>query len=204
MPDCVETFAQLAADQDMGKQKAPYIAAAHPGCACETTSVHPQHSPGPVAGGELLIRCIYSPHHIEPETGLLRPTAFDDACDKGLSVDRMDHSSAAALQQQIAAKLAAPNAIAKKHEFKGVAVFRCQDARDITYDANGQRSFGVYDTATATDPAHADVCQVKLGERIDQRRARLRLIEQCGNGGAPETDLGKVFTPDPPPGDAQQ
>lgn len=191
MPSCVETFADLAADDAKSKQKSDIIAAEHPGCVCEVGSVAPEVSPGRVEDQELLIRSIYSPHQYERDTGELKPTAFDDVVDKGLSVDRKSHTSSAQIRQQIEAKLQAAKSRGAEHKFEGVAVLPCRAAREMVHGT--ERVFGVYDTATTVNRAHADVCQVRHGTKLEQRKARLALVNACRHGLVPETDLDTIF-----------
>jgi hypothetical protein len=45
-----------------------------------------EYSPGRVQDCEILHRQIFHPIHLDDETGKLKPAAFDDASNKGLSV----------------------------------------------------------------------------------------------------------------------
>jgi hypothetical protein len=194
MSTCIETFTELAADSQLAKKKSDIISERHPACVCEAGSVQPSWSPGRVENGEMLLRAIYSPHHIETDTGLLNPMAFDDVVDKGLSVERMSYSSSDAMAAQVKEKLALPRAQEKGHKFVGVVALECAVVRDIQDLANGSRLFAVYDTATSSNAAHADICQVRQGSKTARALARNRLIESRCNGNRPERDIAAIFT----------
>ena len=75
-----------------------------PQCNCETVSVS-QYSPGVVEDNEILIRQIYSPIHIDKQTGKILPLAFLDVQDKGMSVNRKIYSSIEELNKKVQYKL---------------------------------------------------------------------------------------------------
>jgi glutamate 5-kinase len=132
---------------------------------------------------EVLIRVVYSPQHVEADTSRLKPTALDDASNKGLSTDRRQHTTIEEVQARITKKLNEPRAIEKGHEYKGVVVIPCGAVRGLSND--GKRLFAVYDTAQEGNHAHADVCQVRLS-KVEGAMARKRLIAALRNGDQPE------------------
>ena len=52
-----------------------------------------EYSPGIVEDHEIIVRQIYSPIHIDDESGEIKTAAFDDALNKGLSGNRLHHSN---------------------------------------------------------------------------------------------------------------
>jgi hypothetical protein len=128
-----------------------------PDCQCEAETVS-EHSPGIVSENEVLIRTIYSPVHINTETGEVNPTAFDDAIRLGLSVNRKDHTTRENLSANIAKKIAADIAAGKRKDgFWALVTLRFGDMRELRSDV-GARLYCVYDTAKEDDPSHADIC----------------------------------------------
>ncbi|MEN8217983.1 MAG: hypothetical protein ABFS56_16770 [Pseudomonadota bacterium] len=121
-----------------------------PHCACEQHSVS-SYSPGIVQDDEYLVRLIFSPTHFNEQTGKLKPFAFLDCKDKGLSVNRLQYTSVDELKQTAAF-------ISCGRQIVGVVVAQCADIRAIV-DEENQRAFCVYDTATKNNQSHADICQ---------------------------------------------
>jgi hypothetical protein len=175
---CRQHFDELKRNDNLAKK----IDERCPDCLCEQASVS-VYSPGPVQAQEILIRVVYSPHHVEIDTNRLKPTALDDAANKGLSTDRRAYATFREVQERITKKLNTPNAIEKGHEYKGTVVISCAKARGLTQD--GRRLFAVYDTAQEDNRAHADVCQVRLS-KVEGARARRRLIETLREQDQPE------------------
>jgi len=121
-----------------------------PHCACEQHSVS-SYSPGEVQDDEYLVRLIFSPTHFNEQTGKLKPFAFFDCKDKGLSVNRMQYTSVEELKQTAVF-------ISHGRQIVGVVVAKCADIRAIV-DEENERAFCVYDTATKNNQSHADICQ---------------------------------------------
>lgn len=138
------------------------------------------HSPGVIEGQELLCRHLLNPVHIEPGTGNLKPTAFDDVSSIGLSVNRLQHRS---LDQVLASAQARVDAINQNppatglRTLVGYAVLPVQDLRSLLTDPpEPKRATGVYDTAKPDDVSHADVCQIVPG-KATKRSLRSKLYE---------------------------
>lgn len=155
----------------------------------EVQTAHPAHSPGPVASDEMVCRPHTNPTHYDTSRKELKPTAFDDAADKGLSVDRLnvssvEHSVAKARKRaeefNTRRKEGAPHRTVFGHSVLAVASLRAI----FTVKADGssepqRRGLGVYDTALEGEPEHADVCQI-APNRQGGRSARFQLF-QLGN-----------------------
>jgi len=159
-------------------------------CICEKESVS-KYSPCPVHNDECLIRQIYSPIHIDEETGRLKPLAFEDTSTIGMSVNRKSYISKEELEEKIAQKLQLDETRGKKRACKGVATAKCSDIRNLTQKEKESeiRLFCIYDTATGKDKSHADICQAISG-RTAGSKARHDLREIFSKF---PLDLGELF-----------
>lgn len=132
-------------------------------------------SPGVVRDEELLARLIFSPIHVDAGTGTLTPAAFNDAHDKGLSVERLTYrllTDVFALGR--ARALARREGDAPSRVLHAVGLFKCAALRAVLHD--GVRAVAVYDTALSDNTAHADICALVRAKKA-WRSVRSRLIE---------------------------
>ena len=159
-------------------------------CICEKESVS-KYSPCPVNDDECLIRQIYSPIHVDEETGKLTSLAFQDASSRGMSVNRKSFTSKKEIEDKIANKLEIDKKNGKERLCKGVATAKCSDIRNLTNKGNGAetRMFCIYDTAGNRDNSHADICQAISGKAAGSR-ARNELRKVFSEF---PTDLGELF-----------
>lgn len=163
---CQELFASVAKDP----KKAEKIDAQSPDCACEAHSVSP-HSPGPVMDDETLWRLILSPVHYDVATGKVTEAAFDDASNKGMSVQRLVVTgSEGDIRQRGHARAAAKPG----RTFECAIGATAAGIRALRGPEGGGR-FCIYDTADAADPGHADVCQTRHGSRHTRLQLRREL-----------------------------
>ncbi len=136
------------------------------------------HSPAPVRSEEIVYRQILHPVHIDFETRRPTPAAFNDASNKGLSVDR---AAFRALPEVIKAALdrveqqRVDNLSQSERRLAAIAELHVSDVRAIA-DVQGRQAFGVYSTAKCDNAAHADICQIVSGKQSG-RSARSRLYE---------------------------
>ncbi|HIP25380.1 MAG TPA: hypothetical protein EYG81_02785 [Archaeoglobus profundus] len=148
----------------------------------ETISLS-EYSPGIVKSSEYIARMIFSPLHIE-ENGTIKPSAFSDVKDKGLSVHRLNYIRCKELESL--GKTMASNANTagrSERDYIGYVRAHTTEIRQLTVD--NKRLFCVYDTAKETKRSHADVCAVFLDEQQDpqlskkaaNKRRRKRLQE---------------------------
>ena len=136
-----------------------------------------EHSPGPVNDEETLCRQIFSPIHVDADTQQLKPTAFDDASNKGLSTDRLAFCDLEAVKTTGVRRAEESNqglSADKQRALHSVALINTRDIRLITYDI--KRAFGVYDTGLPHNQFHADVCQLAIGKQAG-RSVRSKLID---------------------------
>jgi hypothetical protein len=168
--DCRAIFAKWTDDRDGFCEQ---LTKDSPNCECENQPVS-LFSPGKIADGEVLCRSIYSPIHVDKETGCIVEAAFSDVKDKGLSVDRLSYIAAKDLSKKGEKKAEDDRAKGKNREYLGVVKANSVDIRKIL-SADKKRSFCVYDTAKANDRSHADVCQVLSGGKLQQKQARREL-----------------------------
>lgn len=182
---CKTTFSSIAALPEEERPKAAeMIDSAHPNCECEATSVAQDSLPGKVEDDEVLLRVIWSPHHVEEDTGNITPRAFDDAAKIGLSCFRHSKTDLSSVDSFITEQIKKKKASGKNHIYKGLACYRCQDFR-TQKTSSGQRHFGAYNTASADNPAHADVFQTNSGSKIERKNARVELLRCCLSGRNP-------------------
>lgn len=165
---CKNLFSRVARDP----KKAVAIDEACPGCECEAQSVSP-FSPGPVANDETVWRLILSPTHVDPATGNVKEMAFDDASNKGLSVQRQcpcgdtDHI----VERGKARAAGKPGTRFERAVGAKVDAVRALRGPD-------EMRFCIYDTANDGDRGHADVCQTTGGSKVDRARLRRELQKQ--------------------------
>ena len=137
-------------------------------------------SPGPVNNKEFLYRQIISPIHYDKETNTLTPTAFNDVSDKGLSVNRLTHTTEEKIRQMANNRVEDYNKLnpdKPTRSFSGAVSFLCEDIRNITVPADPTPLRGclVFDTAYENDLSHADICQaVKDKAHARSVRASIR------------------------------
>ncbi|GCL36003.1 hypothetical protein SR1949_11030 [Sphaerospermopsis reniformis] len=141
-------------------------------CNCEKVSVS-QYSPGIIEDDEILIRQIYSPIHIDKETGKVNSSAFIDSQDKGMSVNRKTYTSLEELNKKVEYKLNLDQKRGKDKHFLGVVYTSCENVRSIKTDDN-LKAFCVYDTGNKHDISHADICQT-ISSRVEGSKMRLKL-----------------------------
>lgn len=141
-------------------------------CPAELESVS-EYSPGIVLHEECLARLIFTPIHVDEDTGEVNAAAFNDVKDKGLSINRLTYITKSDLVQKGCAKAQADKAAGKEREFVGIIESVCLSIRSIK--AESQRAFCVVDTALENDASHADVCQVPVGKKAG-RGARAALM----------------------------
>jgi len=154
-----------------------------PDCRCEGESVS-EHSPGPVADSEILVRTLFNEQHIGPD-GHLKPAYFRrDPTTKGFSVDRV------LLMGPEPLKSSKRSDARYNDNLQFIATFT-KDVRELL--ESEKRLFCVYDSGTAENKFHADICQNLLIEPGGQNR-KSRMMEIAWN-------LRNTFCPpqpDPP------
>ena len=139
-----------------------------PDCICERESVS-IHSPGPVNNNKILVRTLFKTQEVD-EYGRLVPTYFrPDPEKRGFSVDRMFHSDSVTID------------LSKRKDprYKGFLKFISACTKDIRCLQNDdkQRLFCVYDSATLSNNAHADICQnFVLPPKTSNRKALMMEI----------------------------
>lgn len=133
---------------------------------CEHESVS-EHSPGPVADGEVLVRTLFGEQQIDQE-GCLKPVYFrPEPATRGFSVDRVRLAGPELLKSS-------KRADARYNGYLRFIATYCGDVRALL--EGGRRLFCVYDSATAENKAHADICQNVHVEPGSQDRKR-RMME---------------------------
>lgn len=139
-----------------------------PDCMCERESVS-IHSLGPVADDEILVRSIFTEKQLDQE-GRVNPVHFrQEPSTRGFSVDRVDRTHVESLKSS-------KRKDARHKGYLKFATARSGDIRNLVND-DGTRLFCIYDTATAENHAHADICQnVILQTGAKNRKNRMMEI----------------------------
>lgn len=144
--------------------------------AWETESAS-EFSPGPASHDETLCRQVLNPHHFDPVNGTIKPNFFDDASDKGASVNRLGHTTVEMLRQGAQFRVDQINAnppASGVRELIGYTTITVEEVRAVFADTPPRRALGVYDTAKQNDQSHADICQLVSGKKLGKSvRAQL-------------------------------
>ncbi|WP_020166981.1 MULTISPECIES: hypothetical protein [Methylotenera] len=137
-------------------------------------------SPHPVQDEEPLIRQIISPIHLDTDSKTLKPTAFDDVFNKGLSVNR-SHLITSEAQVIDAASLKTKvfnitNPEKPQRKLHALTKFVAINIRTLT-DYENNFGLGIYDTALERDSSHADICHISVDNKQNQRSIRSKLLD---------------------------
>ncbi len=138
-----------------------------PNCACEHDSVS-EHSPGPVADSEVLVRTLFRQQHIDRD-GRLKPAYFRrDPEARGFSVDRVLLMGRELLKSN------------KRTDarYNGYLQYIATCTKDVRELLEGEtRLFCVYDSGTVENKLHADICQnLHVEPGAQNRKARMMAI----------------------------
>ncbi|MDU6683842.1 MAG: hypothetical protein E6470_09525 [Enterobacteriaceae bacterium] len=118
-------------------------------------------SPGVVLNSETVARQIFSPIHYDEDKNEIVAAAFSDVKDKGLSVNRLQHSSESIIHEAGIAKAERDRERRPDREYIGFCMAEVGNIRSI--EEAGTQIFTVYDSALPQANHHADVCQVIFG-----------------------------------------
>lgn len=151
-----------------------------------------EHSPFIVANDESVARQIFSPLHFDDSLNEIKPSAFTDVNNKGLSVNRLCLVEEEDIHVQGQAKELADNTRLdlldveniNRRKYLGFTKAKVQDIRNDLEDS--KRVFAVYDSALLSTPSHADICLIKqdingaLSKKSANMYRRKRLQEMFG------------------------
>lgn len=143
-----------------------------------------EHSPCPVKNEEFLYRQILNPIHYDIETMTLKPTAFNDVSDKGMSVNRLDYASEESICQTATDRVERynmGNPDKPTRFFLGLVRFNCTEVRNIIAQPSEAgvipvRGCVVYDTAYEYDQSHADIFQI-VKNKAHERSVRSKIMD---------------------------
>ena len=168
---CLEFFQEHGENKEKVK-----LLQVHPKLAEFESFTASSLSPCPVANDEDLLRQVFNPLHVELDTGELKPSAFADATDKGMSVDRLRYRQQEESFEAGHARAEVANARpgASPRTLHGLAKLKAKSVRELR--SGDIQCFGVYDTALADNTAHADICQL-IQDKKAARSARSRLLD---------------------------
>lgn len=137
-------------------------------------------SPGIVQDHEFLYQQIVDPSHIDPNGMKLKPTAFQDSANKGMSTHRATYIEWDELVIRGRLRAEQHNESFPERPARnlwGFARFKAADVRRITAIAKAGRHYFVYDTANADDRSHADICQGVASDKGVERSIRASLFD---------------------------
>lgn len=144
-----------------------------------------QWSPGPVNDDEVLYRQIFDPTHIDLPSQTLKPNAFQDASNKGLSVNRLRLVSRDVLIESGKAKVHKFNLDFPEKDPKslwGLLRIQVSKIRSMTVkfddDPIPVRTFFIYDTAMKDVESHADICEC-IRKKGHERSVRSKLYDMA-------------------------
>lgn len=158
-------------------QRAKKIQEAAPDCLCEKFRMS-AHSPGVVSIQETLARFVFSPLHLDRK-GNVKPTLFDQVHSSGCSVQRDSIATTGEITQFVSDFLSE----AENRALLGVVSGKCHSVRDIRMGDRSERSVCVYDTAEASNPAHAEMfCARPISMNADRNELRRHLWLAFTNG----------------------
>lgn len=144
------------------------------------SEVASKFSPAPVQNDEELIRQIISPIHLEANSSTIKPTAFDDVFNKGMSVNRQQYvESAGRIVETAQLKIQSYNDTNIDKPQRGLyalASFISSEIREVK-DYEDNFALGVYDTALESDISHADICHITQDNKQNQRSIRSKLVD---------------------------
>lgn len=115
------------------------------------------HSPSIVTTDEDIARQIFSPRMIENDGITIKPTAFEDVSNKGLSANRLSYTSEDEIHSEgeiKAIKFALRTQ--KERGYEGFVTAQAGKIRQIIED--DLQIFAIYDTSLESDISHCDAC----------------------------------------------
>lgn len=156
---------KLETKYGQGECKCAHYRQHFPDCQCERESVS-EHSPGPVKDSEILVRTLFR-RQTTDQDGRLKPTYFrPEPTGRGFSVDRLSLVDAESLATT-------KRTDARYNDYLRFIAAHSGDLRATTIN-DGKRLFCIYDSATADNTAHADICQnVHIAPGEKDRKARM-------------------------------
>ena len=175
--DCKEFF-QSTEGQGKEKCKSLWLKAEQELIAWESECAS-ELSPGCVISSETVVRYWINPVHIDSDTGNLKPTAFADLSNKGLSVNRTSYTTLEEVKKAAEIRVCdynINNLDKPQRQLVSFSSFFVGTLREMVSTKTGCRLLAVYDTAKEDDLSHADVCLIS-GAPEDSRSARAQLRE---------------------------
>lgn len=164
--------------------------------SCQNLSLSP-HSPCVVNDDETVLRSLFSPQHIDEDTGVVTPNAWSDMYDKGMSVNRRSYASAQDVLNHahsfLKQKRTQDNLSNKqvKRSFYGILPIHVGQLRQLRYEAG---TFCVFDTALEDNIAHADICACGVGEGLrPPKQVRAKMVLHFDHGFIRSEDINSYF-----------
>ena len=147
-----------------------------PDCNCERFRMS-KHSPNVIGNDEVLARFVFSPIHVN-DKGKIKPAVFSHVFNVGCSIQRDSIAKPEELLNFTKNFLAND-----KMTWEGVLLANSNDLKKITANTINSRAVCVYDTASATNPAHGEISQSQyIIDEADAIELRSNLFEAFGSG----------------------
>jgi len=153
-------LAEVFNDPDLSKTKCILLSDSYEeALELEKISVS-KFSPSTVKKDEFLARQVFSPIHVDLETGDITAAAFTDAFDKGLSVNRISYAGKEEIHLLGGNKAQLDSKTRPDRKYLGFVSTKVADIRECL--EGSKRIFAIFDTALKEVPSHADLCVLLL------------------------------------------
>ncbi|MCU7833944.1 MAG: hypothetical protein KZQ83_01735 [gamma proteobacterium symbiont of Taylorina sp.] len=136
-----------------------------------------EYSPGVVDDNEFIARQIFTPIHVE-ENGEIKTAAFDDALNKGLSVNRLKCASEDNIHKS--GELKAEHDRQYRPDRQYIGFIKAEVSTIRSFWECEKRVYTAFDTALKDTPHHSDVCVILFGEnnsvepKLSKKTAKIR------------------------------
>lgn len=163
-------------DEALSKEKSKHLAKDYAkALEFERISVS-SFSPRVVENCELLARQVFSPIHIDMDTNEVKPGAFDDVFNKGMSTNRLCIESEEVIHSYGETK-ARKDRQQKDREYHGFITANAGEIRDCVIDSLiCEQIFAIYDTSLADMIDHADVCAIAAPKFNGAQKIEIRQV----------------------------
>lgn len=154
------THIEFFNSKESKKEKSKLLAAVHDkAIGWEKLSVS-SHSPGVVKNTEFVSRQMFYPIHIDDD-GEIKMVAFDDAFNKGLSVNRLDYAHEKDIHRLGETKAKHDRMLKPERRYVGFVKANVSELRAVS--ECDKRVYAIFDTAMKDVFHHADVCTIIFG-----------------------------------------
>lgn len=170
---CEACRASFDAAETMRDERAVFLDASHPLCACEANPAS-ELSPGAIDASETLVRILVTPVHASRD-GRVKGAAFSRAETTGLSLVRDAHASDEEIFRVAEALVAgARTANGNRAGVIGVLLIRKSEIKEVICEVDNFPAYCLYDTALLDNKGHAEAFQ-----RVDSAPLELKTLRRA-------------------------